>query len=157
MSGKVVIPTAGGGFTLNGRADRIELRRTGGLVVVDFKTGQVPTAKQTSANYSPQLPLEAAMAKRGAFRDVPPNDAADLAYIKLGASAVKETSAVGEDDTAASLAEATFERLRLLVLAFENEQQGYVSLRRPMFRGRFGDYDHLARVKEWATGEEGGQ
>ena len=38
---------------------------------------------------------------------------------------------------------------------FEQEAQGYPSLLRPMWRNSYGDYDHLARVKEWsATGGE---
>lgn len=154
IGGKLEIPTPRGGFALTGRADRIEERREGGLVIVDFKTGAVPTAKQTSANYSPQLPLEAAMAARGAFDRVPARPAAHLAYVRLGAASVKEVAALEKDDTASALAETTYERLCELIAAFENEAQPYVSLRRPMFAGRFGDYDHLARIKEWSTGGE---
>ncbi|HEY9215409.1 MAG TPA: PD-(D/E)XK nuclease family protein, partial [Ancylobacter sp.] len=147
----------GGRFTLTGRADRIEQLREGGLVVIDFKTGAVPTAKQTAVHYSPQLPLEAAMAAAGAFRDLPAEHAAGLSYVKLGSTGLKETSAVDKDDTAAGIAVSTLERLEELVRAFENPAQGYAALRRPMFRGRFGDYDHLARVKEWSTGGTEGE
>ena len=146
---------AGGRFTLTGRADRIEQLRAGGLAIVDFKTGAVPTAKQTAAHYSPQLPLEAAMAARGGFPDVPAEEAAALVYVRLGTAELKEVSAVDRDETALGLAASTLERLEGLVAAFENPSRGYASLARPMFRGRFGDYDHLARVKEWSTGGEG--
>ncbi|MBB3773505.1 ATP-dependent helicase/nuclease subunit B [Angulomicrobium tetraedrale] len=151
--GRLELP--GGRFSLTGRADRIEQLRDGGLAIVDFKTGAVPTARQTKVHYSPQLPLEAAMAAAGSFRDVPAEEAAALTYVKLATAGLKETSAVDENDTAAGSAMATLERLGQLVAAFENPARGYASLARPMFRGRFGDYDHLARVKEWATSGEG--
>lgn len=149
------LPLAGGRFTLTGRADRIEQLRAGGLAIVDFKTGVVPSAKQVKAGYSPQLPLEAAMAAEGGFRDVPAEEAAGLVYVRLGVTEVKETSGVERDTTAALLAQETRARLEQLIAAFENPSVGYASLARPMFRGRFGDYDHLARVKEWSTAGEG--
>ena len=42
----------------------------GGFRVVDFKTGASPSAKEVRVGFSPQLTLEAAMAKGGAFTDV---------------------------------------------------------------------------------------
>lgn len=146
---------AGGRFTLTGRADRIEQLAEGGLAILDFKTGTVPTAKQTAVHYSPQLPLEAAMAAAGCFPDVPGEDAAALVYVRLGTSEVKEVSATDRDTTAAGLAADTLARLQTLIAAFENPARGYASLARPMFGGRFGDYGHLARAKEWSTGGEG--
>ncbi|RTM00365.1 double-strand break repair protein AddB [Ancylobacter aquaticus] len=146
---------AGGRFTLTGRADRIEQLAQGGLAILDFKTGAVPTAKQTAVHYSPQLPLEAAMAAEGCFPDVPGEEAAALAYVRLGTAEVKEVSAVDKDSTAAGLATDTLARLQTLIAAFENPSRGYASLARPMFGGRYGDYDHLARAKEWSTGGEG--
>lgn len=146
---------AGGRFVLTGRADRIEQLREGGLAILDFKTGAVPTAKQTAVHYSPQLPLEAAMAAAGCFPDVPGEPSAALVYVRLGTGELKEISAVDKDATAAGLAVDTLARLEQLVAAFENPSRGYASLARPMFGGRFGAYDHLARVKEWSTGGEG--
>lgn len=151
--GRLTLP--GGRFTLTGRADRIEQLRAGGLAIVDFKTGAVPTAKQVKTGYSPQLPLEAAMAAAGSFDDIPGEAAADLAYVGLSGAALRQVSAVDRDETASGLAASTLERLEGLVAAFENPSRGYASLARPMFGGRFGDYDHLARVKEWSTGGEG--
>ena len=153
VGGRLVLP--GGRFTLTGRADRIEQLKEGGLAILDFKTGQSPTAKQVKAGYSPQLPLEAAIAASGGFQDVPGEPAGALTYVKLGISELREGNAVDKDESAAGLAASTRERLEQLVAAFENPTRGYASLARPMFRGRFGDYDHLARVKEWSTGGEG--
>ncbi len=105
---------AGGRFALTGRADRIEQLREGGLAIIDFKTGAVPTAKQTAAHYSPQLPLEAAMAAAGGFRDLPAEGAAALTYVRLGTAELKEVSAVDRDETAFGLAASTLERLEAI-------------------------------------------
>ena len=42
-------------------------------------------------------------------------------------------------------------RLKGVLLAFEKDETPYRSRERPMFMRRGGgDYDHLARVKEWS-------
>ncbi|MCK0197073.1 double-strand break repair protein AddB [Ancylobacter sp. 6x-1] len=153
--GRMEIAGTRGPFVLRGRADRIEVFRDGTLAILDFKTGTVPTARQTRVNYSPQLPLEAAIARADGFRNVPPFPTADLVYVKIGGTAIEEKSVVEADTSAMDLAEEALARLQTLLHAFENPAQPYVALRRPMFRGRFGDYDHLARVKEWSVNGEG--
>lgn len=155
--GRLAIAGTRGPFRLTGYADRIELRRDGALAILDYKTGAVPTAKQTAALYSPQLPLEAGIAARGGFEGVPPAPSADLLYVRLrsGNPPLEEKSVIGSDMSAADLASATMARLETLVRAFENPAQGYVALRRPMFRGNVGDYGHLARVGEWSISGEG--
>ncbi|TDT88810.1 DNA helicase/exodeoxyribonuclease V subunit B [Azorhizobium sp. AG788] len=165
---KRVVAETGGGlpirllhsdFQLTGRADRIEIRTDGELNILDYKTGTAPSAKQ-GATFSPQLPLEAAMAARGGFRDVPAANVANFLYVELkgGAVAGREKPGVDEKSSAMAMAEDALERLRELLLAFENEEQGYRALAAPQWRGRFGPYDHLARVREWALGaEEGGE
>jgi ATP-dependent helicase/nuclease subunit B len=52
-----------------------------------------------------------------------------------------------------SHADYALSRLNAVALRFEDEATPYRSLVHPMWRARYGDYDHLARVKEWsATG-----
>ena len=38
--------------------------------------------------------------------------------------------------------------------AFSQEAEPYRALVSPMWKTRYGDYDHLARVKEWSAGGE---
>ena len=153
--GRLDIDLSKGKFRLTGRADRIDVMADGRLAIIDYKTGTAPSTKQGRA-FSPQLPLEAAMAARGAFSAVPAGAVADFFYVELkgGAEPGKVKEGVQKETTATAMAEESLARLTELLIAFEDEAQGYRSLSAPQWRGRFGDYDHLARVREWALGAE---
>ncbi|HRO15017.1 MAG TPA: PD-(D/E)XK nuclease family protein, partial [Paracoccus sp. (in: a-proteobacteria)] len=68
-------------FTLTAKPDRIDRLHDGRAVIYDYKSGVVPTEAQI-AKFDKQLPLEAVMARRGAFG--PPMEVAGLCYIRLG-------------------------------------------------------------------------
>jgi ATP-dependent helicase/nuclease subunit B len=152
-------------FTLKGRADRIDEQADGRLSIVDFKTGAAPTDAQIAAQLTPQLPLEAVMAARGGFADLGPRTAAELVHVVLrglpGRDEVRpyrgydgRNGAVGLDETI----EEAGRRLEGLVAAYADPAKGYLSRARPFKRSVVGDYDHLARVKEWMVAEdEGGE
>lgn len=149
------------GFTLRGRADRIDMLRDGTLAVLDYKSGLKPSKKQ-ARTLSPQLSLEAMMARSGAFDPLPAgHEASDLAYVRLrpADSLVVDRICEGRDaPEPAVLVEAAWRQLNELILAYRDPAQGYVSRYAPAYEGDLsGDYDHLARVREWATGDgEGG-
>jgi ATP-dependent helicase/nuclease subunit B len=67
VKGSLVITDA---FTLTARADRIDRTRDGKLLIIDYKTGTLPTAKMRRNGFSVQLPLEAAIAWAGGFKKV---------------------------------------------------------------------------------------
>ena len=155
--GKFEIPARAGAFTLRGRADRIDLRRDGRVEVLDFKTGTPPSARQVLTGMSPQLGLEAAMVKGGAFGD----DFRDRSLARLfwiGLSQVEHgqpiKNAVEEGFSADQVADLALQRFTALVAAFDDPDRAYVSRARPMFETRYeSPYDHLARVREWALVE----
>jgi ATP-dependent helicase/nuclease subunit B len=61
-----------------------------------------------------------------------------------------------EDTTPDAQADRALQRLTELVTRFEDEAQPYYSRVTPMFiRRGGGDYDHLARVKEWSIASDG--
>lgn len=155
-SGRYVFNAPGGDFELRARADRIDRNAEGGLVLIDYKTGSVPTHKQMVSGLTPQLTLEAAMAAGGGFNDVKNADVTDLVYMKLsgGREPGRETGVSKDVDT---LAADAIQGLKDRVAQFDDEKTPYLSRPVPMFARRFGDYDHLARVKEWmAVDDEGG-
>ncbi len=65
------VDLAGMGFRLTARPDRIDELPDGRLHILDYKTGDPPSAKQQKA-FDKQLLLEAAMAERGAFAELGP-------------------------------------------------------------------------------------
>ena len=44
--------------------------------------------------------------------------------------------------------------LRSILTRFADPDTPYRSLVSPMWKARYGDYDHLARIKEWSAGGE---
>ena len=149
-------------FLLTARADRVDLMTDGSLAVLDYKTGQPPTAKQVKSGLSPQLTLQAAMLRHGTFRNVVVRGKAsvsELLYLRLsgGDPGGKPEPREFDESTVDEEADKALARLKEVVARFASVEQPYLSFSRPMFFGRsYGDYDHLARVKEWsASGGEG--
>lgn len=148
---------AGRRFSLVTKADRIDIAGDGRVEIIDYKTGQPPSNPQVLTGLSPQLPLEAAVLEAGGFAGVPDGRATGLAYAKLGG---REPAGAfipiqPKEGTLSELTATTLEELKMLVAAFEDENQGYLSWAMPQFIGtRSNDYAHLARVKEWAAAGE---
>ncbi len=165
VKGRLTLEIDGVPFTLTGRADRIDLLHDGRITLLDYKTGRPPSEAQVQSLLSPQLALEAAMARAGAFDGAlgfatAGRDLAEIAYLHLsggrdgGKWEERGRSKDGRDPHA--LAEAALEALIELVRAFRRAETGYPSRPRVQFeKAREGDYDHLARVAEWAAGESG--
>lgn len=153
VGGALTIPTPTGSFRLTGRADRIERLIDGGYAILDFKTGTIPSDKQVRIGVAPQLTLEAAMLRHGAFRDIAPGGSvAELVYVALkggepaGSERIVKLEGRSPDDAAAE----AYEKLRALVARFNDEATPYSPLVLSMWAQRYGTYDDLARVKEWS-------
>jgi ATP-dependent helicase/nuclease subunit B len=166
LSGSLEIAAPGGPFKLRGRADRIDIRRDDAVEILDFKSGTPPSAPQVLTGFAPQLALEAAMVREGAF-NLPDGSArfdgrtiAEIAWLALnkaerGSDPFK--SAVKQDMTVEATVDRVFAEFRRLVEAFDDPERPYVSLARPMFIKRWeGPYDHLARIREWSEAEPDG-
>lgn len=137
-------------FTLTGRADRLDVTRTGGVALLDYKTGTVPQDKDVAAGWMSQLPLEAAMALRGAFAGVAATTVEAMAYWKLsGGEPAGESKPLKGDPGA--LAEAAWEGLLRLIAEYDDPARAYLSHPRPGREPRYADYRQLARHGEWAA------
>lgn len=155
--GQFTFHTAGGPFTLAAKADRIEVLRDGAISICDYKTGQAPSDDQVQQGFSPQLTLEAAIALSGGFPRLKASHVAELVYVKLnGAEHGGEARAVSFDgQTVDQAVQEAFARLKAFVESFDNADMPYLSKPHVLFLNAPGDYDHLARVKEWSS--EGGE
>ncbi|MFL5218023.1 MAG: double-strand break repair protein AddB [Microvirga sp.] len=152
-------------FNLRARADRIEAGLGGAFAIIDFKTGQPPSAKEVFAGFSPQLTLEAAMLMAGGFEGVDrARETPELLYVKISGGRDPlvprplETPK-GDGRTVADIVVAHRRGLEQLLARYVAGETGYLSRPFPKFARKYSDYDHLARVKEWslanADGEEG--
>jgi len=154
VSGERQLTTIPGDFTLSAKADRIDRGPDGGLIIVDYKTGAVPSWAMAEVGFSPQLPLEAAIAEAGGFASMPAVAVDALNYLRV--TGAREA---GEDRRRdlGSMAEDALSGLTRRVIRFANEKTPYPPRLKPMYDDFDGDYDHLARVRAWLTlgGDDG--
>jgi ATP-dependent helicase/nuclease subunit B len=152
-TGRMVIDGPAGPFTLTAKADRID-ETSEGLALIDYKTGAPPSRKMVHAGYSPQLPLEAAMALAGAFEKVPRAPVSEIAYWDLHGRKAGGSAKPVDGDPATLAAEA-HEGLRKLIATFDDPNTAYEAQPNPDAPPAYSDYLHLARVREWlSSGEE---
>ena len=150
LRGELVIEAPGGAFTLIATADRVDELVDGGLAIVDFKTGAVPSRQDIALGFAPQLPLEAAIAAAGGFADLPACEAARLEFWRLtGGAPAGERIAAGDD--AAQLGREAHAGLERLIARFDDPATPYLSQPDPERAPRFSDYVHLARIQEWSV------
>ena len=154
-------------FTLNARADRIDRRSSGELVIIDYKTGTVPPHKEVLLGLSPQLSLEAAIALETGFKDLAYGEVAALQYWKLSGGAVageikevrhpgRSGAAIDANDVASQAKQGLINLLR----TFGALDAAYPPAPRAEYKPSYTDYDHLARTAEWTvtqTDEEAGE
>jgi ATP-dependent helicase/nuclease subunit B len=156
--GSLAIPLDDGrSFTLTARADRIEHRRDGTFALLDYKTGMPPSDKQVRLGLSPQLTLEAAILNAGGFEEIPAGSVSELAYVRVSGNNPPGKECVlalklGKDDVLMPDEAAAEARMKLEahVRRFDSDSEPYRSLVLPQWKDRYGDYDDLARIKEWS-------
>jgi ATP-dependent helicase/nuclease subunit B len=157
IEGELKVPFGARTFRLRTRADRIEQLADGTFAIFDYKTGKPPTESQVRTGLSPQLTLEGAILRAGRFENVPAGSVAQFAYVALRGrdpAGDEEVIAFKDGLTPDEHADRALTKLRGIIARFENEATPYRSLVSPMWKTRYGDYDHLARVKEWSAGAE---
>jgi ATP-dependent helicase/nuclease subunit B len=136
-----------GDFELTGVADRIDILTNGAAAILDYKTGAIPSDKQVQQLLSPQLPLEAAMLAQDGF-GIGPFRAEDLRYVSLAGEAKARDSKPIKNPI--ELAQEAVAQLQRRIAWFKDEATPYRPRVRPFRADIAGDYDHLARVREWS-------
>ncbi len=154
IRGQIEIPLGDGKFTLSARADRIERLVSGDYAVLDYKTGRLPGHDEVKVGFAPQLTLESAILREGGFAGIPRGaSVAELVYIGLkGGEPAGQIKIVKlKDSTPDVEADNALQKLTRNAKRFLIDGEPYSSLVSPMWKNRYGDYDHLARVKEWSA------
>ncbi len=154
-TGRLALTLADGSpFTLSARADRIDWLHDGSAVLVDYKTGQPPGLKEVQVGFAPQLTLEAAMLREGGFGALH-EGAIKATYLKLGGKdGGFERELKFDNEPFDDVVSRHVDGLQRLISSFRNADIGYPSRPFPKFARKYGDYDHLARVREWSLGAD---
>ena len=155
------------GIRLTGIADRIDILPDGSADILDYKTGSTPSAKVARVLLDPQLALEAAAIRRGAFRGPGAREPANLLYVRLKPGERFKAEQVNNEHvksagstpkSAVELAEEALAELEKLLTGLIDGRFGFASRLIPEAERDYGgEYDHLARVAEWSSAEDGGE
>ena len=157
VRGELHLDFPGGRFTLAAKADRIDRNPEGALAILDYKTGAPPHDDAVAIGLAPQLPLEAAIALAGGFGDLPAADVIELGFVRLKGARAAPGEFRAVKGEARVLAEDAIDGLKSLIARFDDPKMPYRARPRPQFVLYESDYDHLARVKEWADGNGGSE
>ena len=139
------------GVEVKGQADRIDRDASGGLVVVDYKSGQPPTAKSVKAGFRIQLGLLGAMAEAGTMEGVS-GTATGFEYWSLGKNKQKGFGFIKSPAKAKNgeKVDVVPDAVRFAREAVENWILGdapFTAKLHPEYA--YSDYDHLMRLNEW--------
>jgi double-strand break repair protein AddB len=143
MEEKGAVALPGLDFTLTGKPDRIDRLEDGRLLLIDYKTGDPPTAKQQQ-HFDKQLLLLAAMAESGGFKGLDAEEVARVIYVGLKAELKMVDIPLAPGQVAETWAEFT-----RLIAAYARPSQGYTARRALESVREDTDYDHLSRFGEW--------
>jgi ATP-dependent helicase/nuclease subunit B len=143
--GSLTLPAPGGPFTLTAKADRIDRLAAGGFLLVDYKTGSLPSKKEIESGFAPQLPLEGAILRDGSFAGVTGGPAA-LEYWRLsGGVPPGQRRPIGDSDPS-TLITSVLARVKALIERFDDPATPYLAQPARQWAPRFSDYQHLERV-----------
>lgn len=138
----------GGDFELRCRADRIDILKTGGAAIVDYKTGAAPSKEQVKTLLSPQLPLEGVILRdKDGFKEIGAQAAEELLYIKF--SGGKKAGDTVEIPDVPALIDEAERRIVARIADFDNPKKPYHAQVMPVSSREHSDYGHLERVREW--------
>jgi len=154
--GSLVLPGPGGAFELVAIADRIDRRQSGGLAVIDYKTGTLPKKEDLADGHAPQLPLEAAIAEAGGFSGVAAAAVEELAFWQVNGldPPGRECPVAANGAELRARIDDALAGLARLIAKFDDAATPYRAVPRPDKAPRYSDYTHLARVKEWSAAAE---
>lgn len=144
IKGSLSFSTPLGLFECTAQADRIDVLPDGRMRIIDYKTGMAPSDQDVTLGFSPQLPLEGAMALHQGFEGVRGEGLESLQFWTVkGDRQGGVIKSIRGDPQAVSL--TALAGLQDLVERFETGDVPYPSCPLPAKGLRYNDYAHLAR------------
>ena len=137
-------------FAVTAIADRIDqLGKNEQAAIIDYKTGSPPDKKDIAAGISPQLWLEALIARNGGFTDIPPMPVGYIGHwIVSGGQGRKINEEIKCDDYEQTIRD-TEDGLKHLMETFFSDDTPYIARPNSNALPKFSDYTHFERVSEW--------
>ncbi|MBS0475201.1 MAG: double-strand break repair protein AddB, partial [Proteobacteria bacterium] len=147
------------GVRVHGRADRIDARANGNLVVVDYKTGGPPSGRMVENGFALQLGVLALIARDGGFAGVAgepdgfeywslarTRDGDDFGYVSEPVLDGKKKSGLPRDE----FLDRIDAYLRDAIARWIKGEEAFTARLNPDIGG-YNDYDQLMRLDEWQT------
>ena len=146
------------GVKIHGKPDRIDRLPSGGVAIVDYKSGKPPTAAQVEAGYALQLGVLGLIAQAGGFAKAPGQPEV-FEYWSLGKSD-KSPTGFGYIETPLKVGNKrsgllpeqllphTEARLREAVREYIRGSKPFRARQNPDYPG-YATYDQLMRLAEW--------
>ena len=154
VPGEISIDMPADPFVLTGKADRIDLKCDGSAEILDYKTGSLPAKNDVDTGFNPQLSLEGLMLRLGGFENLPEIAEVDaLTYWQLGGGRQPLIVRTAGKMAPADLIDAAKEGLIRLVTAYDDPDMPYMARPASAYALAYNDYEHLARIREWAFAE----
>ena len=138
----------GGPFTITAIADRIDRLRSGELVLIDYKTGVLPTRREIENAVAVQLPLEGAIARDGSFEGLQRRRGGARILAAAGRRPGRRFAPRSRATTRAALIDKVIAGVAALIDRFDDPATPYLAVPAPQLRPRFSDYAHLERLAE---------
>jgi len=135
-------------FTLTARVDRIDRKDHGPLVVLDYKSGTLPSRNDQELGFAPQLPLTAMIVQAGGFGQPYAQEVSDLEFWRLATADGGDIEGYKIDVKEA--VEAAREGLLRLIAVFDDPACPYRARPWSQHALRYNVYGHLERIKEWS-------
>jgi ATP-dependent helicase/nuclease subunit B len=144
------------GIPISGRADRIDVRADGSLVIIDYKTGMPPRTAQVNAGYALQLGLVGLMAERGVIKGVSgsalrfeywslaKNKDRAFGYVSVANSTKASDNKPAPETFVAFVRDQAEDALSRWILGVEP----FTAKLHPEYSD-YADYDQLMRRQEW--------
>jgi ATP-dependent helicase/nuclease subunit B len=157
VEGEMEIEGLTGPFTLRARADRIDLLSSGGIRVIDYKTGRIPSKAAVTESRALQLRVEAVLAAQGGFGEIDAEQQiTTLEYWKVGGRETAPMEPVNvTPDTSRGYAAGDVTPLINLFNKYDHDEAEWRSEITDHPLNRYSDYHHLARVDEWRVQMQG--
>ena len=149
LRGAITLNAPGGAFIIEAKPDRID-KTVNGAVIIDYKSGGAFTKKAIENGDLPQLSVEGLILSKGGFSDTPALPIVNFEYWVL-TGGEKSGDIIASKENPETILQRAEAGLIDLIAAFDDPTTPYFSVPDPGKAPRFNDYEHLARIKEWAV------